>query len=79
MREVIASPRGGHNILEPARPATDPRSHEPERFETRFSRVDDGMVAVYEGDVAYDGGPLHGPGPRHRLWMVASGWRYERD
>jgi len=57
----------------------DARSHEPERFETRFSRVDDGVVAVYEGDVAYDGGPLHGPGPRHRLWMVASGWRYERD
>jgi len=57
----------------------DARGHEPERFETRFKPVDDGAVAVYEGDVAYEGGPLDRPGPRHRLWMVESGWRYERD
>jgi 8-oxo-dGTP pyrophosphatase MutT (NUDIX family) len=57
----------------------DARTHEPERFETRFAPVDDGAVAVYAGDVAYDGGPLDRPGPRHRLWMVGSGWRYERD
>jgi 8-oxo-dGTP pyrophosphatase MutT (NUDIX family) len=57
----------------------DARSREPERFETRFAPADDGAVAVYEGDAAYDGGPLDGPGPRHRLWMVRSGWRYERD
>ena len=57
----------------------DVRNLEPERFETRFTPVDDGAVAVYAGDVAYDGGPLDAPGPRHRLWMLASGWRYERD
>jgi 8-oxo-dGTP pyrophosphatase MutT (NUDIX family) len=57
----------------------DVRSREPERFETRFTAVDGGVIAVYEGDVAYDGGPLDGPGPRHRLWMVESGWSYERD
>lgn len=37
-----------------------------------------GQVALYHQDVAHGGGPLDQPGPRHRLWMVDSGWRYER-
>ena len=36
------------------------------------------MVARYEEDVAYDSADLDVPGPRHRLWMLDSGWRYER-
>ena len=36
-----------------------------------------GML-VYAGDAAYEGGDLESPGPRHRLWILASGWRYER-
>ena len=36
------------------------------------------MVAMYEGDVAYGTDDVDVPGPRHRLWMVADGWRYER-
>lgn len=40
--------------------------------------VDGGQVALYHQDAAHGGGPLDRPGPRHRLWMVESGWRYER-
>jgi 8-oxo-dGTP pyrophosphatase MutT (NUDIX family) len=54
-------------------------ARDPERFETRFRSVDGGVVAMYAGDVAYDDGDIDAPGPRHRLWMLESGWRYERD
>ena len=40
--------------------------------------VEGGQVALYHQDAAHGGGPLERPGPRHRLWMVESGWRYER-
>jgi 8-oxo-dGTP pyrophosphatase MutT (NUDIX family) len=50
------------------------------RFEPRLHRVDDGMVHLYVGDVAYDDvGLLGSDGPRHRLWTGASEWRYERS
>ena len=41
--------------------------------------VTGGVVALYHQDVACGGGPLDRDGPRHRLWMVAAGWRYERS
>ncbi len=50
----------------------------PEYFETHFASVPGGGVALYHGDVAYEGGEVDQPGPRHRLWMFPSGWRYER-
>ncbi len=50
----------------------------PEYFETHFAAVPGGGVALYHGDVAYEGGDVDQPGPRHRLWMMPSGWRYER-
>ncbi len=52
-----------------------------ERLLGRLCDVTGGRVAVYEPDVAYcDGGQaLDRSGPRHRLWMLDSGWRYERD
>ena len=40
--------------------------------------VEGGQVALYHQDVAHGGGALDRPGPRHRLWMLESGWRYER-
>ena len=40
--------------------------------------VEGGQVALYHQDVAHGGGALDRPGPKHRLWMVESGWRYER-
>ena len=49
-----------------------------ERLLGRLVEVDGGQVAIYHQDTAYDEGPLERDGPRHRLWMVRSGWRYER-
>jgi 8-oxo-dGTP pyrophosphatase MutT (NUDIX family) len=49
-----------------------------ELFEPRLHFTVDGACSLYAGDVAYDTGDIAQPGPRHRLWMVDSGWRYER-
>lgn len=49
-----------------------------EHFATRITSVGDDFVALYHGDVAYEGGDPAGDGPRHRLWMTER-WRYERD
>jgi 8-oxo-dGTP pyrophosphatase MutT (NUDIX family) len=54
-------------------------SSPPQYFSTRFARVDGGAVALYHGDAGYDTEDPDRPGGRHRLWMVADGWRYERD
>jgi 8-oxo-dGTP pyrophosphatase MutT (NUDIX family) len=49
------------------------------RFEPHLHRVDDGIVHLYAGDVAYeDVARLDVDGSRHRLWTTASAWRYER-
>lgn len=37
------------------------------------------FIAVYPGDVAYEGGDPHAPGPRHRCWSGDDGLEYERD
>lgn len=52
-----------------------------ERLLGRLYDVTGGCVAVYEQDVAHDvdDQDLEKSGPRHRLWMVDGGWRYERD
>ena len=50
-----------------------------ERLLGQLLEVDDGEVAVYHQDAAYPDGRLDREGPRHRLWMVRSGWRYERS
>ena len=49
-----------------------------ERLLGDLRKVEGGLVALYHQDVAHGGGPLDRPGPKHRLWMVDSGWRYER-
>jgi chromosome segregation ATPase len=54
-------------------------SRPPEHFATRFGGVEGGIVAMYHGDAGYDHDDPNRPGPRHRLWMLADGWRYERD
>ncbi|MCU1463043.1 MAG: ADP-ribose pyrophosphatase [Acidimicrobiales bacterium] len=55
------------------------RRVEAERFETHIGKVDDDIVAVWRGDAGYDDGDLAKAGPRHRLWMLPDGWRYERS
>jgi len=52
---------------------------EPERFATRFTKVEGGMVALYHGDAGYADVDPDRPGGRHRLWMVGPVWRYERS
>ncbi|MFM7618017.1 MAG: NUDIX hydrolase [Actinomycetes bacterium] len=50
-----------------------------EFFTTRAARTDDGgVVAMWHGDAGYESGEAGAPGARHRLWMVDTGWRYER-
>jgi 8-oxo-dGTP pyrophosphatase MutT (NUDIX family) len=52
---------------------------QPEYFATRLASVEGGGVALYHGDAGYETGDGAAVGPRHRLWMIESGWRYERD
>jgi 8-oxo-dGTP pyrophosphatase MutT (NUDIX family) len=54
------------------------RAREPERFETRIAVGSEGPVALWHGDAGYADSDVGRPGPRHRLWMSDSGWRYER-
>jgi len=51
----------------------------PELFETQFTKVPGGLLAMWHGDEDYAeaSGARH-PGARHRLWMLDAGWRYER-
>jgi 8-oxo-dGTP pyrophosphatase MutT (NUDIX family) len=52
---------------------------DPERFETHMGRAGEHLVALWHGDAGYEDGDAARPGPRHRLWMLAEGWRYERS
>lgn len=49
-----------------------------ESFSTQIAEIGDDVVALYHGDVGYDGGDPTADGPRHRLWLDPKGWRYER-
>jgi 8-oxo-dGTP pyrophosphatase MutT (NUDIX family) len=50
-----------------------------EHFTTRAAlTADGGVVAMWHGDAGYETGDAEALGPRHRLWMVDAGWRYER-
>jgi 8-oxo-dGTP pyrophosphatase MutT (NUDIX family) len=53
---------------------------EPTYYATRFAKDGDGTpVCMWAGDVAYDGGAVDAPGPRHRIVMdERSGWRFEQ-
>ena len=51
---------------------------EPEIFFPRLQTVAGGACCLYQGDAGYETGDLDAPGARHRLWMLKSGWHYER-
>jgi 8-oxo-dGTP pyrophosphatase MutT (NUDIX family) len=55
------------------------RGRSVETFFPRLHMVAGGACSLYQGDAGYDGGDIDRPGPRHRLWMTAEGWRYERN
>jgi 8-oxo-dGTP pyrophosphatase MutT (NUDIX family) len=47
-------------------------------FVPRPRDIADGVVSLFPGDAAYEGGALDSEGARHRLWMLSTGYRYER-
>lgn len=49
-----------------------------EHFATRIATVGESWMALYHGDVGYEGGDPGAPGPRHRLLMEER-WTYVRD
>lgn len=46
-------------------------------FHTHILPTDDGNIAFYAGDAAYDSMDPHAPGPRRRANMLKSGWWWE--
>jgi len=54
--------------------AQDPVPH----YETHWTGVEGGAVALWAGDAGYDASDPGVDGSRHRLWMLADGWRLER-
>ena len=48
-------------------------------FKPKFTMNDERVCMLYSGDIGYDTGDstLEGE-PRHRLWMLDSGWVYEK-
>jgi 8-oxo-dGTP pyrophosphatase MutT (NUDIX family) len=50
-----------------------------ENFIPHICMVAGGACSLYAGDAGYDDSAIDRPGPRHRLWMLDSGWRYERS
>ena len=56
------------------------RANDAKVYSTRLVKAADGkQVALWHGDAGYEEGDASQPGPRHRLSMVAGGWRYERS
>jgi 8-oxo-dGTP pyrophosphatase MutT (NUDIX family) len=51
------------------------RSRAPEQFATRIRTHGSVMVALWQGDVAYEGGDLDQAGPHRRLVMQPASWR----
>jgi 8-oxo-dGTP pyrophosphatase MutT (NUDIX family) len=47
-------------------------------YRPRICRLEEGACMLYPGDAGYETGDPSASGPRHRLWALASGWRYER-
>lgn len=51
----------------------------PREYLPRMTRVEGGACSLYQEDAGYAHADPSRPGPRHRLWMLEAGWRYERD
>ena len=47
-------------------------------FHPKIFPIPDGACILYPGDAGYEEGDVERPGPRHRLWSLPSGFRYER-
>jgi 8-oxo-dGTP pyrophosphatase MutT (NUDIX family) len=54
-------------------------NEETPTFTPRICMVDGGACSLYEGDAGYESNQADRPGSRHRLWLLDSGWRYEKS
>ena len=68
---------GGHATVSDVLAAVD--TWPQERLLGRLHPVDGGQVALYAEDCGYETGRVDCKGPRHRIWMLDTGWRYERE
>ncbi len=66
-----------HADVEAVLAAAEQRTPLP-RYETRWSAVEGGAVALWAGDAGYDASDPTVEGPRHRLWMLEDGWHLDR-
>jgi 8-oxo-dGTP pyrophosphatase MutT (NUDIX family) len=48
-------------------------------FRPHICRLEDGACMLYPGDAGYAAHDPRRDGPRHRLWTLPDGWRYECD
>ena len=55
------------------------RSDVPRPYTPRVCNIEGGACSLYEGDAGYDQADPDAEGARHRLWLLESGWRYERS
>ncbi len=55
------------------------RADQPRPYTPIVCNIDGGACSLYEGDAGYDERNPQADGPRHRLWLLESGWRYERS
>jgi hypothetical protein len=53
------------------------RSRDPERFATRIRTHGSVMMALWQGDIAYEGGDVDRAGPHRRLIMEPGSWRIQ--
>jgi 8-oxo-dGTP pyrophosphatase MutT (NUDIX family) len=53
------------------------RLRDPERFTTRIRTHGSVMMALWQGDIAYEGGDVDQAGPRRRLLMEPGSWRIQ--
>ncbi len=67
-----------HGTVDAALAASRQRDPVP-HYETRWVSLEGGAVAMWSGDSGYDALDPERPGERHRLWMLADGWRLERS
>jgi 8-oxo-dGTP pyrophosphatase MutT (NUDIX family) len=48
-------------------------------YASRFATNGGAQILLWEGDAGYETADATADGPRHRLWMRATGWTYERS
>jgi 8-oxo-dGTP pyrophosphatase MutT (NUDIX family) len=53
--------------------------NQAEIFVPRYKPVPGGLCSLYEEDDGYPTVDIDNQGRRHRLWMIESGWRYEKS